>query len=121
MKIQIHPISPKYINKKGNTVFRYIVKGTEAELKEYVAVKGEMARIDEATKEPLFFTTRYIGKFGELRKTSDGKDFVADDTEMVMFKSFVEQYGIDTAKVIWEKDKQKEVVLIAQEKIEGQK
>lgn len=118
MKAIIHPTAPKYVNKKGNTVFRYIVKGTEAELKDYLAVKGENHRLDETLKEPLMFSVRYAGKSAELRKTSDGKDFVIDDTEAVMFQSLVAQYGIDTAKVIWEKDNMKVPV---QENIEKAK
>ena len=104
MNIIIHPTAPKYVNKKGNTVFRYIVKGTPAELLEYKAIKGENYREDEKTKDVLFFSTRFAGKKAELRKTSDGKDVVVDDTEMVMFQSLVAQYGIDTALFMWKKD-----------------
>lgn len=104
MNIIIHPTAPKYVNKKGNTVFRYIVKGTPAELAEYKKIKGENAREDDTLKEPLFFSTRFAGKKAELRKTSDGKDVVVDDTEMVMFQSLVAQYGIDTALFMWKKD-----------------
>ncbi len=106
MNIIIHPTAPKYVSKKGTTVFRYIVKGTPAELLEYKAIKGENHREDTILKEPLFFSTRFAGKKAELRKTSDGKDVVVDDTEMVMFKSLVAQYGIDTAVFMWKKDKQ---------------
>ena len=115
MNIIIHPTAPKYTkmgtDKQGNpiarTVFRYIVKGTKEELADYATVKGaEKHKLDDVLKEPLFFTVRYMGKNGKLRKTSDGKDFVADDTEISMFQSLVQQYGIDVAKVIWEKDNQ---------------
>ena len=116
MNITIHPTAPKYVNKKGNTVFRYIVKGTPAELLEYKAIKGENHREDTILKEPLFFSTRYAGNKAELRKTSDGKDVVVDDTEMVMFQSLVAQYGIDTALFMWKKENVKEPV-----QIEGQK
>jgi hypothetical protein len=124
MNLIIHPTAPKYTkmgtDKQGNpiarTVFRYIVKGTPEELKDYAAVKGEKHKTDDILKEPLFFTVRYMGKNGKLRKTSDGKDFVADDTEIAMFQSLVNQYGIDVAKVIWEKDNQKVPV-----EIEGKK
>ena len=118
MNIIIHPTAPKYVNKKGNTVFRYIVKGTPEELAAYKAAKAENFREDEKTKDVLFFTTRYAGKKAELRATSDNKDFVIEDTEIVMFQSLVNQYGIDVAKVIWEKDNQKVPV---QENIEKAK
>ncbi len=126
MNIQIHPTAPKYakkgLDKQNNpiirTVFRYIVKGTKEELAEYATLKGVNHKLDDILKEPIFFTTRYMGKNGKLRKTSDGKDFVADDSEVSMFQSLVQQYGIDIAKVIWEKDNQKVAETI---EIEGKK
>jgi hypothetical protein len=111
MKITIHPSAPMYTSKKGNTVYRYLVEGTKAELADYKAAKGEFHKIDESTKKPLFFSTRYAGKSAELRRTEkdDVVDFVPDDNEVRMFASLVSQYGIDVAKVIWEKDNRKAV------------
>jgi hypothetical protein len=98
MKITLHPTEPKYINKKLNLVFRYVVSGTTEELADFKAVKGENYR-EGKNKEPLFFTTRGIGQTGILRKTTDGKDYVIDDTEAAMFQSLASQYGADYAKL----------------------
>lgn len=126
MNIIIHPTAPKYVNKKGNTVFRYLVTGTKEEIEAYKAAKAEhfadkKCAIDEASGHPLFFSMRYTGKKGTLRETNkdNKKDFVVEDTEIVMFQSLVSQYGIDVAKVIWEKDNQK--VAEVPVEIEGKK
>jgi len=103
MKIKIHPTQPKYVNGKGNIVFRYIVEGTEAELKDYKAVKGDFYREDKETKAPLYFTTLAGGNVEELRKTSDGKDFTIDDTEAARFQSLVAQHGIEWACITMNK------------------
>lgn len=103
LKIKIHPTQPKYVNAKGNIVFRYIVEGTEAQLADYKAVKGDFYREDKVTKQPLHFTTLAGGDVEELRKTSDGKDFVIDDTEAARFQSLVAQHGIEWACITMNK------------------
>lgn len=117
MKIVLHPTAAMY-TKKGTdgkpakTVYRYLVEGTPAELKDYKSAKGEFHKLDESTKKPLFFTTRYAGKSAEIRRIEkeDGTvDFAPNDDEVRMFASLVSQYGIDVAKVIWEKDNRKAV------------
>lgn len=129
MKITIHPTSPMYTKKAdatkpgsvAKTVYRYIVEGTKAELADYKKVKGNFHIIDEETGQPLFFTVRYAGKSANLRrleKENGEVDFVPNDDETRMFASLVAQYGIDVAKVIWEKDNQKAVKTNAVEKKE---
>lgn len=122
MKATLHPTAPMY-TKNGKPVYRYLISGTTAELKDYKAVKGEFHRIDEQHKQPLMFTTNYFGKTAELRKIEkqDGtSDFVVNDDEMRMFASLAKQYGIDTAKVIWEKDNRKAVETSAKEEKDEQ-
>lgn len=121
MNIIIHPTAPKYVNAKGKTVFRYLVEGTKAELTEYKAVKGEYHRVDEGTKKPIFFSTRYAGKKANLIliEKDEKKDFIVDNTEMAMFQSLVQQYGIDTAVFMWKKDNQKVPVEKSEEESEG--
>jgi hypothetical protein len=97
LKITLHPTSPKYVNAKGNVVFRYNVSGTPEALAEYKLIKGEFYREDEKTKTPLLFTTRGIGAEGTILKTADNKDYVIDDSEEAMFASLVKQYGVEWA------------------------
>lgn len=115
LKIKIHPTQPKYVNGKGNIVFRYIVEGTEAELADYKAVKGEaFYREDKVLKKPLYFTTLAGGDVEELRKTSDGKDFTIDDTEAARFQSLVAQHGIEWACITMNKPlPQREMVKVS--------
>lgn len=105
MKITKHPTAPMYKSAKGNDVFRYIVSGTPEELAAYKTAKDSFYREDEALKQPLFFSSRNVGKEAELRKTSDGKDFVVNDDELRAFASLVKEYGIDVAKWKMEQDK----------------
>lgn len=124
MHIEIHPTQPKYVNAKGNIVFRYLVKGTEAELKEYKTVKGDFFREDKVTKDPLFFTPRAGGNKEEIRKTSDGKDYVIDDTEAARFQSLVAQHGIEWACITMNKplpQREKVTVVAAEKKAEEEK
>ena len=122
MKITLHKTSPKYINAKGNVVFRYVVSGTEQELADYKAVKGDLYREDKDTKEPLFFTTRGIGAEGNILKTSDGKDFIIDDTEEAMFAALAKQYGVEWACIKMNKRLPNQPVHVqATGQIEGQK
>lgn len=123
LKIKIHPTQPKYVNGKGNIVFRYLVEGTEAELADYKAVKGEaFYREDKVLKQPLFFTSRAGGDVEELRKTSDGKDFTIDDTEAARFQSLVAQHGIEWACITMNKPlPQREMVKVSAPVVEAKK
>ena len=115
MKITLHPTEQKYINAKKNLVFRYIVTGTPEELADYKAVKGAFVR-EDTQKNILFFTTRGIGQEGQLRKTSDGKDYVVDDTEEAMFASLAKQYGIEWACVKMNKALPGQAIPVVEEK-----
>lgn len=122
MKATLHPTAPMY-SKNGKDIFRYLISGTPAELKDYKAVKGEYHRVDENTKQPLMFSVNYLGKSAELRKIEkqDGThDFVVNDDEIRMFSNLVKKYGIDTAKVVWEKDNRKAVETSAKEEKDEQ-
>src|ERR1700760_4787450 len=96
LKITIHPTAPVY-KKNDKLVFRYNVSGTPEALAEYKRIQGEFYREDSLTKTPLFFTPRGIGNEGVIKVTSDGKDFVVDDSEEAMFASLVKQYGVEWA------------------------
>ena len=81
-----------YRSEKGNVVFVYSVSGTDAQLEQYKAAQGVHYREDEKSGQPMWFTTRCIGKTGSLIITSKGK-VVADMSEFELAKSLVEQYG----------------------------
>lgn len=83
----------------GTKVFRFNVTGSDKELEQFETAQGDNYRIDDVTGKPLWFSTRYISDNVDLIITSENK-VVADDTEMSKFQSLVEQYGIDTAKLI---------------------
>lgn len=123
LKITIHPTSPKYVNAKGNVVFRYNITGTPEALAEYKTIKGTNYREDEKTKVPLFFTTRGIGAEGTILKKSDNTDYVIDDSEESMFASLVKQYGVEWACIKMNKPLPNQLVAkeIPNTVIEGQK
>ena len=81
----------------GQVVFVYAVTGDEKQLKAYEKSKGENFKKDEESKEALFFSTRFVGKSGELMETSKN-EWVVDTTEADQMKSLVDQYGYDIAK-----------------------
>ena len=81
-----------YRSAKGNTVFRYAVSGTATQLETYKNAQGENHRLDEATGEPIWFTTRFIGTTGKLIATSKGK-IVPDMSAYEQAKSLSEQFG----------------------------
>ena len=83
----------------GTKVFRFNVSGTDSELKEFETAQGDNYRVDNETGKPLWFSTRYIGDNVTLEITSNNQ-VVADDTELTKLQSLVEQFGIDTAKLI---------------------
>jgi|LauGreDrversion4_2_1035121.scaffolds.fasta_scaffold1456614_2 hypothetical protein len=83
----------------GNTVFRYLVSGTDKDIQQYTECAGENIVVDDTTGKPIFFTTRYIADSIKLIVTSNN-NVVADDTEISKLQSLVEQYGPDVARLI---------------------
>ena len=83
----------------GTKVFRFNVFGTEAELQQFETAQADNYRVDETTGKPMWFSTRYVGDNVDLIITSNNQ-VVADDTEMTKLQSLVEQFGVDTARLI---------------------
>lgn len=81
-----------YRSAKGNTVFRYAVSGTPAQLESYKKAQGDNYREDDSTGEPLWFTTRFIGNNGKLVLTSKGT-IVPDMSAYEQADSLAKQYG----------------------------
>lgn len=79
----------------GTPVFRYVVSGTDAELKEYETTQGNNFRQDDKTGEILWFSTRFVGDNVTLR-INDNDTVSADDSELLKIQSMIEQYGADT-------------------------
>lgn len=80
-----------YRSKNGNPTFVYSVDGTKDELADFKKSQGDYYREDE-DKNPLWFTTRYIGEEGKLMITSNG-NCVPDMSEFDKQASLVAQYG----------------------------
>lgn len=87
-----------YRSETGTPVFRYVVSGTEKELKEFEDAAGEYFRTDKETGQPLWFSIRYVGEDVSLSITENSK-IVADDSEIVKIKSLIDQYGVEAAKL----------------------
>ena len=88
MKVQL---SRSYRSQKGNTVFVYTVKGTEAQIEAYKAAQGDNYRESEDGVS-LWFTTRCIGNSGTLIVTEKGK-VVPDMSAFEQAASLAKQYG----------------------------
>ena len=88
MKVQL---SRSYRSQKGNTVFVYTVKGTEAQIEAYKAAQGDNYRETEDGVS-LWFTTRCIGNSGTLIVTEKGK-VVPDMSAFEQAASLAKQYG----------------------------
>ncbi len=79
-----------YVNKRGNVVFRYLVNGSQEELKAYEEAQGTNYReyenaddqSDKLNGTPLFFTTRALPKQVTLSIGTNGA-YVAEDTDVV--------------------------------------
>lgn len=80
----------------GKLVFVYTITGTPEEMAAYKTSKGENYREDEATKQVLMFSTRYLEKECSMIKTSAGV-FVPDTTKLDQLANLADQYGIDVA------------------------
>ncbi len=81
-----------YKSKNGNRTFVYAVSGKPSDLEAYKEAQGEFYRVDDKTNEPLWFTTRCIGKNGTLIITDNG-NVVPDMSEYDEAASLAEQYG----------------------------
>ena len=88
MKVQL---SRSYRSQKGNTVFVYTVKGTEAQIEAYKAAQGDNYR-ESDDGVSLWFTTRCIGNSGTLIVTEKGK-VVPDMSAFEQAASLAKQYG----------------------------
>lgn len=86
--------SYKKLDKNGVLVdvFVYAVTGSKEAIAEYGRVQGEFLRVDEDTKHPLFFTTRYVGEVSPLIITEKG-NVVADMSEFSKAASLASQFG----------------------------
>lgn len=81
-----------YKSKNGNRTFVYTVTGSNAEMEAYKEAQGEYYREDEKTGNPLWFTTKCIGKAGTLLITDNG-NIVPDMSEFDEAASLAQQYG----------------------------
>lgn len=89
MKIKLER---SYRSKNGNATFVYSVSGNASELAAYEEAQGEFYREDETTGQPLWFTTRCVGKTGSLIITTKG-NIVPDMSAFDQASSIAAQYG----------------------------
>ena len=81
-----------YKSKNGNRTFVYTVSGKPSDIEAYREAQGEFYREDDKTNNPLWFTTKCIGKTGTLIITDNG-NVVPDMSEYDEYASLAEQYG----------------------------
>jgi hypothetical protein len=81
-----------YRSKNGNATFVYSVSGSSEELEAFKSAQGDYYREDDKTGSPLFFTTRFIGKYGQLIITTTG-NVVPDMSAFDAQASLAAQYG----------------------------
>ena len=81
-----------YKSKNGNRTFVYTVSGKPSDIEAYIEAQGEFYREDDKTNNPLWFTTKCIGKTGTLIITDNG-NIVPDMSEYDEAASLAEQYG----------------------------
>lgn len=89
MKIKLER---SYRSKNGNATFVYSVSGSANDLAAYEDAQGEFYREDETTGQPLWFTTRCVGKTGNLIITTKG-NIVPDMSAFDQASSIAAQYG----------------------------
>lgn len=80
-----------YRSKNGNPTFVYKVSGSKEQLAAYKKAQGDFHRTDD-DGNPLWFTTRCIGKAGTLIITSNG-NIVPDMSAYDQAASLAAQYG----------------------------
>lgn len=83
----------EYRSQKGNTVFRYAVSGNKKQLEAFKQAQGDFYREDD-DGNPMWFTTRFVGKTGKLIITSKGR-IVPDMSAFEQANSLAKQYGGD--------------------------
>ena len=81
-----------YKSKNGNRTFVYTVSGKPSDIEAYREAQGEFYREDDKTNNPLWFTTKCIGKTGTLIITDNG-NIVPDMSEYDEAASLAQQYG----------------------------
>ena len=81
-----------YKSKNGNRTFVYTVSGKPSDIEAYREAQGEFYREDDKTNNPLWFTTKCIGKTGTLIITDNG-NIVPDMSEFDEAASLAAQYG----------------------------
>ena len=81
-----------YKSKNGNRTFVYTVSGKPSDIEAYREAQGEFYREDDKTNNPLWFTTKCIGKTGTLIITDNG-NIVPDMSEFDEAASLAQQYG----------------------------
>jgi hypothetical protein len=89
MKIKLER---SYRSKNGNPTFVYSVSGSAQDLEAYKDAQGDFYREDESTGNPLWFTTRCVGKVGSLLITTNG-NIVPDMSAFDQASSIAAQYG----------------------------
>lgn len=82
-----------YTSKNGNDVFRYKVTGKPESLAIFESVQGDNYRVDEATGNILWFTTRFAGDDATLVVNSDTGKCYADMSEYRKQASLAKQFG----------------------------
>jgi len=93
-------LSRSYRSKNGNVTFVYKVTGTKADLESFKLIQGDFHREDEQGN-PLWFTTRCIGKTGKLLITTNDKivpDMSAFDEAASIAAQYGGNFGVELAK-----------------------
>lgn len=101
-----------FYRKTGRTIYRFIVNGSEKELKAYEDAQGANFRTydnpedekDPLNGRPLYFSPRPIGKQVELEITANGKVVVKEDIMSVMDKDLDYQDKVQAALASREAD-----------------
>lgn len=84
----------------GTIVFVYKVTGNEDNIKNYLDTKKDFIKsVKQEDGQINFFSTRYIGKAGELMLTNKGA-WVIDTTELDQLHNLEMQYGKDIAREV---------------------
>jgi len=89
----------KYVSKKGNLTFKYIVSGEESQLDEYKEAQGlnfreylnEEDEKDPLNGMPIYFTTRALPKEIELEITTNGNVIVYESDDDAASKVLEEE------------------------------
>ena len=78
--------------KNGKDVYVYDISGPEAEKAQYKESKGEFARENEDTGNPVYFTGFYAGEEVPFKQSAKGSWFL-DTSEMDKNAALVARYG----------------------------